>query len=162
MVACWKSFSVASYITVIITLPKKRCSTYSKSSDSGPSEIGTKYSRPLYKDIFQGPNNWFPIVLTNYFEFLRRGQPFYIEHNNWIYTIPNTSFAASPTPRKRHKWKYSATQPKPNAIPTAHSGPLTKNFTSQPMCTAEYRILLKVAHVEILWTVQQFHTMEYG
>ena len=48
---------------------------YSGTSDSGPSEIGTQYNRPLYKG--QGPKNLLPYILLIHFEPPTRGQPLY-------------------------------------------------------------------------------------
>ena len=52
---------------------------YSQTSDSGPSEIGTQYNKPLYKGHFSRSQIiGLPMVLIH-FEPPRRGQPLYKE-----------------------------------------------------------------------------------
>ena len=64
---------------------------YSKTSNSGPSEIGTVYNRPLYKghclksQIFTLP------IVSILLQPPRRGQPLYKGQNMWIYIVPNVS-----------------------------------------------------------------------
>ncbi len=65
---------------------------YSKTSDSGPSEIGTQYNKPLNKGRFSMPQIiGLPIVLMH-FEPPRRGQPLYKGQNTLIYIGPKVSF----------------------------------------------------------------------
>ena len=47
---------------------------YSQTSDSGPSEIGTQYNKPLYKGRFSRSQI---IMVLIHFEPPRRGQPLY-------------------------------------------------------------------------------------
>ena len=63
------------------SLLQLQCYYYSKTSDSGPSDIGTVYNRPLYK----GHCLWsqiftLPIVLVH-LQPPRRGQPLYKGQN---------------------------------------------------------------------------------
>ena len=52
---------------------------FSETSDSGPSERGTQYNRPLsIKDTGEGPKFCFPI----HFEPPKRGQPLYKGHKS--------------------------------------------------------------------------------
>ena len=54
---------------------------YSKTSDSGPSEIGTVYNRPLYKGhCLRSQIFTLPIVLIH-LQPPRRGQPLYKGQN---------------------------------------------------------------------------------
>ncbi len=67
---------------------------YSKTSDSGPSKIGTQYNRPLNKGRFSRSQIiGLPIVLIHvHFEPPRRGQPLYKGQNTLIYIGPKVSF----------------------------------------------------------------------
>ena len=61
---------------------------YSQTSDSGPSEIGTQYNKPLYKGRFSRSQIiGLPMVLIH-FEPPRRGQPLYKGQKTWIYIVP--------------------------------------------------------------------------
>ena len=55
---------------------------YSGTPDSGPSEIGTQYNRPLYKG--HRARNLLPYtcVVIIHFEPPKRGQPLYKGHNS--------------------------------------------------------------------------------
>ncbi len=65
---------------------------YSKTSDSGPSEIGTQYIKPLNKGRFSRSQIiGLPIVVIH-FEPPRRGQPLYKGQNTLIYIGPKVSF----------------------------------------------------------------------
>ncbi len=67
-------------------------SVCSKTSDSGPSEIGTQYNKPLNKGRFSRSQIiGLPIVLIH-FEPPRRGQPLYKGQNTLIYIGPKVSF----------------------------------------------------------------------
>ena len=68
------------------------CPVYSETSDSGPSEIGTQYNKPLNKGRFSRSQViGFPIVLIH-FEPPRRGQPLYKGQNTWIHIVPKVTF----------------------------------------------------------------------
>ena len=58
-------------------------STCSGTSDSGPSEIGTLYNKPLYKlkDTVRGPKNYMPYSFST-FRTSKRGQPLYKGQNS--------------------------------------------------------------------------------
>ncbi len=65
---------------------------YSKTSDSGPSEKGTQYNKPLNKGRFSRSQIiGLPIVLIH-FEPPRKGQPLYKGQNTLIYIGPKVSF----------------------------------------------------------------------
>ena len=66
---------------------------YSKTSDSGHSEIGTQYNKPLNKGHSSRPQIiiGFPIVLVH-FKPPRRGQPLYKGQSSIIYIGPEVSF----------------------------------------------------------------------
>ncbi len=65
---------------------------YSKTSDSGPSELGTQYNKPLNKGRFSRSQIiGLPIVLIH-FEPPRRGQPLYKGQNTLIYIGTKVSF----------------------------------------------------------------------
>ena len=59
-------------------LGMRLASSYSKTSDSGPSEIGTQYNKPLYKGRFSRSQIIGLSMVLIHFELPRRGQPLYI------------------------------------------------------------------------------------
>ena len=62
---------------------------YSQTSDSGPSEIGTQYNKPLYKGRFSRSQIFgLPMVLIHC-EPQRRGQPLY---KGLEFIVPKVSF----------------------------------------------------------------------
>ena len=64
---------------------------YSKTSDSGSSEIGTVYNRSLYKGhCLRSQIFTLPIVLIH-LQPPKRRQPLYKGQNKWIYIVPNMS-----------------------------------------------------------------------
>ncbi len=65
---------------------------YSKTSDSGPSEIGTQYNKPLNKGLFSRSQIIGLSIVLIHFEPPRRGQPLYKGQNTLIYIGPKVSF----------------------------------------------------------------------
>ncbi len=65
---------------------------YSKTSDSGPSEIGTLYNKPLNKGRFSRSQIIGLLIILIHFEPPRRGQPLYKGQNTSIYIGPKVSF----------------------------------------------------------------------
>ena len=51
------TYRAIAYYIMVPLVPSVPASIYSQTSDSGPSEIGTQYNKPLYKG--RVPNNWF-------------------------------------------------------------------------------------------------------
>ena len=67
----------AHSVTLWEWIGPKATMQYSPTSDSGPSEIGTQYNKPLYKGRFSRSQIiGLPMVLIH-FEPPRRGQPLY-------------------------------------------------------------------------------------
>ena len=80
---------------------------YSQTSNSGPSEIGTQYNKPLYKGHFSRSQIiGLPMVLIH-FEPPRRGQLLYKGQKTLIYIIPKVSFVRRFVNDCTPKWKVS-------------------------------------------------------